>query len=345
MPTNSSLRCPATGLDLREMTLDEAESRTGRLYSRVGAPARTLTTVVLRSDDQAAYPVVDGMPILLSPEVLAPKAPAFDLKDIRWAEAYDEMAFYNLSAEDSEASLLGEAAAIEEAKVRRSWAEGWLDAPYDAASQLQVLQYLGQPEGTVLLQLGGHGRHAVKMLAAGAAEAWLVTPMLSEALYALKLARLVGVHDRFRAAVGIAEQIPLSSGIFDSVYMGGCLHHMATQFAGPEVRRILKLGGRFGAVEPWQTALHKYGTRLIGKREANAFCRPLNVERLEPIRAAFPDVRVEHHGPLLRYVGLAVQKMTKRPITPRTGLRITAVDDRLPLPRSMGGSIAILAER
>ena len=198
----------------------DAEGVAGPLMSRVSAPARTFSTVLLREDGQAAYPVVDGVPVLMAPEVLALQAPEFDLGDVKWAEAYEEMAFYNRSAEEAEVSAVGAAEKIEGATRGGSWPLDWLDAPYDAASQLEVLQFLGHPDGKVVLQLGGHGGHAVKMLAAGAAEAWLVTPMLSEALYGMNLAQLTGTGGGFHAVVGIAEQVPLCGGMFDTVYTG-----------------------------------------------------------------------------------------------------------------------------
>ena len=113
---------------------------------------------------------------------------------------------------------------------------------------------------------------------------------------------------------------------------------MATQYAGPEIRRVLKPGGRFGAVEPWQTSLHKYGTMLIGQRE-DAHCRPLDDERLRPLASVFPELKVTHHGPVLRYAALAAQKLTKHTITARSGLRIMAMDDRLPVPRRLGAAL------
>jgi len=345
MSATEWLRCPATGLQLREISTHEAGRAVGHLQAREGAPSRVIERLLLRSDDEVAYPVVDGVPILLTPEALSVQAPVFDLTDVRWAEAYAEMAFYNYSAQQAGSSLPGAVAEIQAAAEQSTWPNAWLDAPYDAASQLEVLRYLGQPTDKTILQLGGHGGHAVKMLAAGAAQAWLVTPMLSEALYGIELARVLGFADRFHAAVGIAEQIPLADGMLDAVYTGGCLHHMATEYAGPEIYRVLKTGGRFGAVEPWQTSLHKYGTRLIGKREANAYCRPLTSERIEPMRTTFRKFSLEHHAPILRYGALALQKLTKHAITPRTGLRLTSIDDRFPLPREMGGSIAVLAER
>jgi SAM-dependent methyltransferase len=256
------------------------------------------------------------------------------------------MAHYNRSA--------GDVAKIPDALVDRliGLAGGtafpsleWLDAPYDAASQMDAHRHLGPADGQRVAQLGGKGIHAVKSLLAGADEAWLLTPMHQEALYASELARRTGVSDRFHTVVGIAEQMPFPSEAFDTIYAGGCLHHMTTDFAGPEIHRVLVRGGRFAAVEPWQTVAHRAGTRLIGKREANAYCRPLNDERLRPMHAAFDGLELRHHGPALRYLALALQKLTRREISSRAGLWLTRIDDALPLPARMGGSIAVLATR
>jgi hypothetical protein len=58
---------------------------------------------------------------------------------------------------------------------------------------------------------------------AGASESWLLTPILGEAMFARDLAAAFGVEDKFRAVVGIAEEIPLHGSIFDRVYSGGCI--------------------------------------------------------------------------------------------------------------------------
>ncbi len=301
--------------------------------------------MLLRSDKKAAYPIVEGVPILLGPEMLSSPAPVFDLRDTRWGEAYDEMDFYNASALDISGSATALANEVRAMDGHPIWSWGWIDAAYDAASQLDALEYLGEPIGQVALQLGGKGIHAAKLLLAGASQVWLVTPMLSEALYGLELARELNASDRLHVAVGIAEQIPLADETFDSAYSGGCLHHMTTDYAAPEILRVLKPTGRFAAIEPWQTVLHKYGTRLIGKREANSYCRPLTPDRLTPMYATFPDLEVRHHGPVLRYAALAMQKLTRRSISSRTGLQLTRMDDRLPLPKRLGGSVAVLATR
>lgn len=341
----SPLRCPTTGLTLRRSTITEAERITGPLRARVGSPFGRTEQVLLRSDEKAAYPVVRGVPILLGPEVLCSRAPVFDIRDSRWGEAYDEMDFYNESVASVIRSAATAASDLRAMRGHSIWSAGWIDATYDAASQLEALEHLGQPTEQTALQLGGKGIHAAKLLVAGVAEVWLLTPMLSEALYGLELAKELGASDRFHVAVGIAEQIPLADQTFDTGYAGGCLHHMSTHYAAPEIFRVLKPSGRFAAVEPWQTVLHKYGTRLVGKREANAYCRPLTPDRLAPMQEAFPDLDVRHHGPVLRYAALTAQKFSRRTMSATMGLRLTRVDDRLPLPRQLGGSVAVLATR
>lgn len=338
------LRCPATGLGLTLHGLDSAEAIVGPLQARVGSPFGRTDFVLLRADLKAAYPIRDGIPILLTPEILTTEVVQHDLRDPRWSEAYEEMDFYNGEAE-TEVSAAVVRQFVGYSHVGPFPSARWLDAPYDAASQLDAFNHLGPATGRRVAQLGGSGQHAVKSLLAGASEAWLVTPMHEEAVFGRELASRVGVGDRFNAVVGIGEQIPIRSELFDGVYAGGCLHHMASDYAAAEIYRVLAPGGRFAAVEPWQTHLHHYGTRLVGKREANPYCRPLNDERISALRDAFESVTLAHHGPLLRYLELAFAKITKRHLSVPAGLRLTRIDDRLPLPAQLGGSVAVLAAR
>jgi len=339
------LRCPETGLGLREMSLAEAEQVVGPLHSRPGVIFGRTDRVLLREDHAAAYPVVDGVPILMTPEVLTVDPREIDFEDGRWAEAYDEIKYYNQAAGDAAKSIHQIADTLAHLVPEEAWSPAWLDAPYDAAAQWEALCYVGPPSRKAVLQIGGKGAHAVRALLGGATEVWLVTPMISEAQFALKLMERMGVADRFHAVVGIAEQIPLGDRSFDAIYSGGSLHHMDAAHAGPEINRVLKPGGRFAAVEPWQTILHKYGTRLVGKREKDVYCRPLNRDRLALMRGPFGHFTVSQHAPLLRYLALAWLKVSKRSIEPTTGLRLTRYDDMLPLPRRWGGSVAVLAER
>ena len=101
------LVCPETKLPVRQRTLDEAAHLTpdqslvsGR--SDGPRPVGPTSSVMLREDHQCAYPIVDGIPVLLAPEALVPpsRQRSFDLSDPRYAEAYAEMDFYNQVAEE-----------------------------------------------------------------------------------------------------------------------------------------------------------------------------------------------------------------------------------------------------
>ena len=64
--------CPQTKLPLRAMSLEQAQAALGstNLVPRSNAepePFGVTSTLMVRSDNACAYPVVDGIPILLAP--------------------------------------------------------------------------------------------------------------------------------------------------------------------------------------------------------------------------------------------------------------------------------------
>ncbi|MFP5319122.1 MAG: class I SAM-dependent methyltransferase [Acidimicrobiia bacterium] len=353
-----------TKLPLAPMPLAEAEARLSGgapLVSRqdgpVPATGRT-TTVLVRADGACAYPVLEGIPILLGPERLTPPDGLLGAcwDDETYAEAYAEMAFYNRAAQDraaqEDADLLARLAEILTlpASERERFPEPparWLDATYEPAAELDAYRHVSPLRGRTVLQLGGRGTLAAKFLAAGAVEAALVTPMPGEATYAVGLVDRLGLEDRLTAVVGVAEELPFPDGTFDVVYAGGTFHHTVTALAAAEVSRVLRTGGRFAAVEPWQAPLYDLGIRVFGKRE-NVPCRPMTAERAAPVLAALEDGRVTHHGTITRYPLLALAKLGV-PMRLETVRRVTAADDKLcslvPSLRRYGSSSAILACR
>lgn len=365
----SSLVCPTTKLGLLLMDRGEAEKRMGGpLFARndlvnarggTSKPAGVTEKVLVREDLQCAYPILNGTPVLLAPEVLtlAENSTAFDLGDPRYAEAYEEMEFYNLVAGETlhlveakgvEAILDREMSADEEA--RRSFPaprEIWIDSVHDSHAQWDAYVHLGKLKGKRLLQMGGSGAHAIKFAIAGAAETWLLTPMSGEARMARLLADSAGVGNRFRAVVGIAEEAPFANATFDGIYAGGCLHHMVTEMAFPEAARVLRRDGRFAAVEPWRAPLYSIGTKILGKREA-AYCRPINAERLAPVHDAFSSIALSRHGTIARYPLIALEKFGL-PISRSVPWHLGKADDAfcslIPGLRNLGSSIAILATK
>ncbi len=363
------LICPVTKQPLRPVTLAEAESLgNGHLFARPDAinarggtskPAGLTETVLLRDDLGCAYPVVDGIAILLAPEMLhfSEFKTDFEITDPKYAEAYEEMDFYNDAATSAAEKLKhGGANSILPTELAATDAEKrsfpfpwhrWIDTVHDSASLWDAYSHLGDLKGKCVVQLGGSGTHAIKFALAGAEEIWLITPILGEAEIARGLADSAGVGDRFRCVVAVAEELPLETGYADAVFAAGCVHHMQTGLAFPEAARILRDGGKFAAAEPWQAPLYSIGTRILGKRE-DAYCKPLTAERIATLSIAFPKNRTIQHGTLSRYPLLALNKFginVGKSIPWYLGKADDAICSIIPGMRSMGSSIAILGTK
>ncbi len=323
-------------------------------------PVGATATMLLREDRECAYPIVEGIPILMAPEMLTTTKNAgnFDLSDPKYAEAYEEMTHYNqvamLEAENIKASQTYKciepvinASAQELASFPRP-RRVWLDAIYDCAAQWDAYAHIAPVQGKRVLQLGGKGIHAVKLLFAGAAEAWVATPMLGEARCALALAQAAGLGARLHSVVAVAEELPFEAGTFDVVYSGSCMHHTVTALAFPEIVRVLRAGGKFGALDPWRTPFWGIGTKIFGKREKNVYCRPMTEARITPLLQSFHRANVVHHGALTRYPLLALSKFG---IASRLSMVwwLNSLDDSfcsaIPGLRRLGSSVALLGEK
>ena len=357
------LVCPATKIRLHPCSLAEAERMVsnGRPLTTHQAGDRTpvgpTPRVMLREDGACAYPLVDDIPVLLAPEVLVSDkdAGAVDLSDPRYTEAYGEMAYYNAIA-DNEARVIVDSETFKALSpilrahnIKRSRfpepLHVWLDAVYDCASQEDAYRHIAPLEGKRVLQLGGKGLHAVVFLLAGAQEAWLLTPMLSEAKFALTLARQCNVEDRLRCVVGIAEELPFANNTFSAMYCSASVHHMVTGLAMPEAARVLRDEGKFSAIEPWRAPLYALGVRVFGQREPDVLCTPLTQHRMRPLFDSFKSAKIIHHGALTRYFLITLDQLGIHSSL-STVLRITRIDDALcsamsPL-RSLGSGVALL---
>jgi ubiquinone/menaquinone biosynthesis C-methylase UbiE/uncharacterized protein YbaR (Trm112 family) len=362
-----SLACPVTRLPVREVPLEDARRAItgGRpLATRKSgkAPIGETATVMLRQDDKAAYPVVRGFPVMLGPEMLTAEPTYFDLAHSHYAEAYSETEFYDAEASAKAAELRNGSLDQSTSEILRWLASMarrpqieladfprperlWVNDRMDLGANVDCLQHIGSVKGQRVLQLGGTGGMLATFMLAGAAEGWLVTPMVGEAELAQAVARAVGKE--ISCVVGIAEEVPLLAQSVDVVYSGGCVHHMTTELAMPDIARVLRPGGRFAAIEPWRAPLYAIGTRLFGKREANAFCRPLNPERVAPLYSAFSTARIVQHGTFLRYPMLAAEKLGARfPLS--SCWHIGKLDDRLSSMtglRRFGSSVALLGAK
>ncbi|CAM2007861.1 methyltransferase domain-containing protein [Acanthopleuribacter pedis] len=353
------LRCPKTGKNLELVDLSQARAdgntspelttvpRQGGNATPVGVTDRILRVV----GEDHAYPVVGDFPVLILPEMLVPADKvadygSYDLHDPKYEEAYEEMDHYNNKCENMLKTMGKEdvfamgalTPKTDIAPIAASFPEPrdfWIDAKHDSLSQLEAYQYLTPVQDKVFLQMGGSGSHVVKFLLAGAARAIHLTPMVGEAKMAMHLAAAFGVADRMICVIGVGEELPFADSSLDGIYAGGCFHHMQLANTSLELYRVLKAGGKFSGVDPWKTPLHTIGTRVIGKREPNVHCRPINPERIAPMQQQFKDMTVSRHGPLLRYAFLALAKLRiNMPIS--VMMKVMQVDNYLGKPFGLG---------
>lgn len=334
------------------MVLIKSSELSGRQLvplKRTGKPAEPIgVTELLVADEKLSqfFPVVDGFPMLMAPEMLVDleeldNYPIVDLNDPRYAEAYEEMGVYNgmcegmvKRAEQGDLKdILGPMGALEQGKNVHGDTfprpeNIWVDAKHDSISQLEAYDYLSPLTNQTFLQLGGSGSHAVKALLAGATKVFLITPMVGEAKVAKFLASYFGVSDGLGCVIAVGEELPFKNESLDLIYSGGCFHHMRLDFTAKELLRVLCDGGKFSGVDPWKTPLHTIGTSIIGKREKSVFCKPITKERLQPILDNFSDAKIRLHGPLLRYFFLALEKLGLQLSTSKM-LAIARFDDVL----------------
>jgi SAM-dependent methyltransferase/uncharacterized protein YbaR (Trm112 family) len=361
----ADLVCPLTGQTLHPSDIESAEAELckGEQLAPRGLetphPVGRTATVLVRDDGACAYPVLDGIPILLGPERLTPPDDPFDvdLGAPQYAEAYSQMDFYNAVAADLATAVASSRFAKQfgpliplHSKFRNAFPEPrwlWIDATYEPGSQWDAYVHLASLVGKRVLQVGGSGLHAVKFLLAGAEHATLVSPMVGELQHARALAALAQVGDRLRTIAGVAEELPFADGTFEAVHASSCIHHTETGMAGTELARVLTRGGRFSALEPWRGPFYDLGIKVFGKREPIA-CLPMTAERAEPLAAAFDRFAVSHHATLSRYPLIALWKLGME-LTPTRVWRINRVDDAissiLPGLRSKGSSVALLGWR
>jgi SAM-dependent methyltransferase len=121
--------------------------------------------------------------------------------------------------------------------------------------------------------------------------------------------------------------LPLPDHAFDAVYSPSSLHHTVTSRSFPEIARVLAQGGRFASVDVYRSVLYDVGVRWFGKREPNAFCRPLDPERLAPADA-LPNVEMSWHGAVFRYPLSVLSRRGSDPSC-RWLLRFAAAEDSL----------------
>jgi SAM-dependent methyltransferase len=333
-------RCPISRCPIKFRDLDDAAARLGGPLApapRVGIAPIGATSQVGVAPGGWAYPVVDGIPMLLAPERLYPNGngPEADVTVAPYAEAYSEIEPYSRHSDlDANATVIvNEGARLQYLSiVGNSWAPWptpgiWVGGGDDIGAQIHSLSHLAPIANRAVLQIGGNGIHGLNMVAAGAASLVLISPVLEELRWCRAVAAAAGLRDHLAVAAGLAEELPLPDSAFDVVYSPSCLHHTVTSRSFPEIARVLARGGRFASVDIYRSVLYEVGVRWFGKRDPNVFCRPLDRERLAPAHV-LPNVKMSWHGAVFRY---PLSVLSRKGVEPpfRWLLRFASVEDSL----------------
>ncbi len=182
------------------------------------------------------------------------------------------------------------------------------DDPFQAPFEAAILEPLGDLGGRRVLDLGcGTGDLSYRLAEAGAeVTAVDVSPVSIEV--AEQRFAAAGLAGRVKFLVGNADRLDLPDSSFDIIAGKWILHHVQLETAMPELRRVLRVGGRGVFVEtsglnPVLAASRRYLTGRLGVRRYGTLDeRPITRADLEIIRANFPSTAVDHPNFVLFYL-------------------------------------------
>jgi len=112
-----------------------------------------------------------------------------------------------------------------------------------------VLDHVGELRGSRVLDLGCGSGFMSCLFAAAGAEVDAVDVSEASLEVARWRAEVSGLSQRIRFHAVPAEALPFEDGRFDAVSGVFALHHLDLSVAGPELRRVLKPGGRGAFIE------------------------------------------------------------------------------------------------
>jgi len=161
-----------------------------------------------------------------------------------------------------------------------------------------AVELLGDIRGLRVLDCGcGHGMASVVLARRGGrVTAFDLSPWYLDE--AGQRARANGVAEEIAFVRAAGERLPFAACSFDRVWGNAILHHLDLEEALPELRRVLRPGGRAVFCEPWGgNALLEWARRWApypGK-DRSPDERPLTTQQLGLVRRYFPTLQVHAH--------------------------------------------------
>jgi len=182
--------------------------------------------------------------------------------------------------------------------------------------------FLGPLAGKSILDLGcGYHPTPIYFALAGAARvcACDVSPKAVE--FMRRVADIYGVADRVTVYESPAEKMPFATGEFDLMHGEAVLHHISLPAAAPEIRRVLKPGGRAVFKDPLGhnpvlEFIRDHMPAVTGKSAAKGTDRPMMIEDVEDFGRRFASYEYRTFG--LSSMFAMLLRLQRRSLVTRT---------------------------
>lgn len=152
---------------------------------------------------------------------------------------------------------------------------------------VHLLAQLDDLHGKRVLDIGcGQGDTSVFFALRGA-EVWSIDVADRMVKLTQQLALRHGVGARVHAEVCRVEELSSTADFFDIIFADGVLHHLDMQQAVPNIRRVMKPGGRGLFLEPLRGSIFSEIYRFFAKDLRTADERPLEERDLQYLTSQF----------------------------------------------------------
>lgn len=162
--------------------------------------------------------------------------------------------------------------------------------------------FLGPLAGKSIIDIGcGYHPTPIYFALAGAERvcACDVSPKAVE--FMRRVAKIYGVADRVTVHESPVERMPFASGEFDLMHGEAVLHHISLPPSAPEIRRVLKPGGRAVFKDPLGhnpvlEFVRDHMPAVTGKSAAKGTDRPMTIEDVDGFGRFFASYKYQTFG-------------------------------------------------
>jgi len=162
--------------------------------------------------------------------------------------------------------------------------------------------FLGPLAGKSIIDIGcGYHPTPIYFALAGAERVSACDVSPKAVQFMRRLANIYGVADRVTVYESPVERMPFATGEFDLMHGEAILHHISLPPAAPEIRRVLKPGGRAVFKDPLGhnpllEFVRDHMPAVTGKSAAKGTDRPMTIEDVEGFGRLFASYEYRTFG-------------------------------------------------